>query len=60
MNDTRKFKDRHTGKTVYVDSGKSVIVKRPPKEGQVWEVKLLEEEMEKEKTKVKIKGEEKQ
>lgn len=44
--DVRKFRDRYLGKDVHVEPGKSVLVRRPPKENEVWKIELASEKKE--------------
>ena len=46
MKDVRKFRDGFLGKDIHVESKKSVITTRPPKEGEVWKVEIVEERKE--------------
>ena len=44
--DTRKFRDSWIGKDILVESGKTVITNRPPKEGNIWKVEIYIEKTE--------------
>ena len=51
MADTRRFRDGWLGKDIFVETGKSAITKRPPKESSVWKVEVHAEKTEETKTK---------
>ena len=42
LNDVRKFRDKRTGKTVFVEPNKYVLTNSPPKENSVWKVTIVE------------------
>jgi hypothetical protein len=40
--DVRKFRDRHQGKDIFIEPGKSVMTIRPPKESEIWKIEIQE------------------
>jgi len=49
MKDVRKFRDRRSGKDVFVEPKKSVLTERPLEEGEVWKVEEVGQKEEKKK-----------
>lgn len=41
--DVRKFRDKFLGKDIYVEPGKSVIIKKPLLESEIWKVEPFNE-----------------
>ena len=51
--DVRKFRDNFTGKYVYIQPKKSVVVVKPIKESSIWKIEEIEEQKKVNKTEVK-------
>ncbi len=42
--DVRKFRDKNSGKDIFVEPGKFVITNRPPEENTFWKIEQISEE----------------